>query len=218
MSSPVTIQARPRVEAFLARVNPVRARLIFAVDATQSRQPTWDMACQQQGEMFQEVAKIGGLDVQLVYFRGWNECVASRWLTDAKSLAGIMSTVTCRGGPTQIGRVLNHVRKEHQQKKVDALVLISDACEEIPADLYAQARELGVPAFMFLESGTDHTAGIFAEIANVTGGATAKFDEGAAQRLADLLKAVAAFAAGGVKGLASQQTEAARLLLTQIKK
>jgi hypothetical protein len=159
-----------------------------------------------------------GLDVQLVYFRGWNECVASRWLTDAKSLAGIMSTVTCRGGPTQIGRVLDHARKEHQRKKVDALVLISDACEEIPADLYAAARELGVPAFLFQEGDDDQTAGVYAEIANITGGATAKFDAGAAARLADLLKAVAAFAAGGVKALASQQTEAARLLLTQVKK
>jgi hypothetical protein len=112
----------------------------------------------------------------------------------------------------------NHVRKEHRQKTVNALVLISDACEEIPADLYSGARELGVPAFMFQEGDDDSTAGIYAEIANVTGGASCRFDSGSAQRLADLLKAVAAFAAGGVKALASQQTEAARLLLTQIKK
>jgi hypothetical protein len=215
MTASVTIPARPRVDAFLARVNPVRGRLIFALDATASRQPTWDQAVQLQALMFNAAA---GLDVQLVYFRGWNECVASRWLTDAKSLAGIMSTVTCRGGPTQIGRVLSHVRKEHQRQKVDALTLISDACEEIPADLYAAARELGVPTFMFQEGDNDQVSKIFAEIANITAGASCGFDSSAAQRLADLLKAVAAFAAGGVKALANQQTEVARLLLTQIKK
>jgi hypothetical protein len=214
MSSPVTIQARPRVEAFLARVNPVRGRLVFALDATASRQPTWDTAAKLQAEMFNAAA---GLDVQLVYFRGWNECVASRWLTDAKSLADIMSTITCRGGPTQIGRVLTHVRKEHQRRKVDALVLISDAFEEIPADAFAEARDLGVPAFMFQEGDNDHVAGVYAEIAKITGGASCRFDSGSAQRLADLLKAVAAFAAGGVKALADQNSEAARLLLTQVR-
>jgi hypothetical protein len=167
--------------------------------------------------MFETVAAFGGLDVQLVYYRGWRECVASRWLPDAKSLTGAMSKVMCAAGHTQIGRVLNHVHKEHRQKKVDALILISDACEEIPADLYAQARELGVPAFMFQEGNNDHIAGIYAEIADITGGATAKFDARAAQRLADLLKAVAAFATGGLQALATQKTDAATLLLTQIK-
>jgi hypothetical protein len=190
MPSPVTTASssgptRPRVEAFLARVNPVRGRLIFALDATASRQPTWDTAAQRQAEMFETVANIGGLDVQLVYYRGWRECVASRWLSDAKSLTGIMSDVMCSAGHTQIGRVLNHARKEHQQKKVDALILISDACEETPADLYAEARELGVPAFMFQEGDNDQIAGIYAEIANLTGGASCRFDAGAAQRLAD---------------------------------
>jgi hypothetical protein len=223
MSSPVTtisssVPARPRVEAFLARVNPVRGRLIFALDSTASRQPTWDTAAKLQAKMFETVANIGGLDVQLVYYRGLHDCIASRWLSDAKSLTSIMSNVMCSAGQTQIARVLDHVRKEHSQKKVDALVVISDAAEELPSTLYMGARELGVPAFMFQEGNDDHTAGIYAEIANLTGGASCRFDAGAAQRLADLLKAVAAFAAGGVKALASQQTEAARLLLTQIKR
>jgi hypothetical protein len=115
--------------------------------------------------------------------------------------------------------VLNHARKENAKQKVNALVLISDACEEGPAELYATARELGdVPVFMFQEGGDEHIAGIYAEIARLTGGAHCHFDSGSAQRLADLLKAVAAFAAGGVKALSAQKSEAARLLLTQIKK
>ncbi|MGO9049401.1 MAG: vWA domain-containing protein [Xanthobacteraceae bacterium] len=221
MSSNVvsSISSRAHLEAFLARVDPVHGRLIFALDATASRQPTWDTAAHLQAQMFEAVAAIGGLDVQLVYFRGEGQCVASRWLSDAKALAAIMSTVTCAAGHTQIGKVLMHARKEHAREKVNALIVISDSCEETPYGLYARARELsGVPVFMFQEGDDPQIGMIYAEIAGLTGGAHCKFDAGAAQRLADLLKAVAAFAAGGVKALADQRSEAARLLLTQVKK
>ena len=207
----------PAVEAFFARVNPVRGRLIFALDATASRQPTWDTAAQLQAEMFATVAAIGGLDVQLVYYRGWGECVASKWLSDAKSLAAVMSRIHCAAGHTRIARVLSHARKENQREKVNALILISDACEELPADLYGEARELAVPVFMFQEGSDERIAEIYREIATITGGGSCRFDSGAAQRLADLLKAVAAFATGGMKALAAQKTDAATLLLTQIK-
>ena len=33
-----------------------RGRLIFALDATASREPTWDRACRIQGEMFEATA------------------------------------------------------------------------------------------------------------------------------------------------------------------
>jgi hypothetical protein len=168
--------------------------------------------------MFETVAAAGGLDVQLVYYRGAGECSASRWMTDGKALARVMSTVTCRAGHTQIARTLRHAGKEHAKQEINALILISDACEEIPADLYAPARELGFPVFMFQEGDDERVAEIYAEIARITGGAHCKFDSGAAQRLADLLKAVAAFAVGGVQALADQNSEAAKLLLTQIKK
>jgi hypothetical protein len=115
--------------------------------------------------------------------------------------------------------VLVHTRKENAREKVNALILISDACEEIPADLYVEARQLGgTPAFVFQEGDDERVAGIYAEIARITGGASCRFDADASQRLADLLKAVAAFATGGIKALATQKTDAATLLLTQIKK
>src|SRR5262249_23134241 len=74
--------SRAEIEAFLGQVGaldpPVKAsergRLIFALDATMSRQPTWDQACQLQAEMFREAADVGGLDLQLVYYRGLAEC------------------------------------------------------------------------------------------------------------------------------------------------
>ena len=214
-----TIPTRAHLANFLARVNPMRGRLILAVDATASRQPTWDTAAQLQAQMFETVAAIGGLDVQLVYYRGYQECVASWWKSDAKSLAAVMSRVICAAGHTQIRRVLAHAHKENAREKISALIIVSDACEEVPVDLYAEARELnGVPIFLFQEGNDEHVGGIYAEIARITGGAHCNFDAGAAQRLADLLKAVAAFAAGGIRALADQKTAAARLLLTQIKR
>jgi len=55
-----------RVADFLAKIRP-RGRLIFIIDATASRQRTWDAACQLQSEMFAEAGKLGGLDAQLVF-------------------------------------------------------------------------------------------------------------------------------------------------------
>ena len=55
------------------------------------------MAAQLQAAMFQEAAKIGGLDVQLVYYRGTDEVRYSPWTTDANELAGAMTKIFCRG-------------------------------------------------------------------------------------------------------------------------
>jgi hypothetical protein len=211
-----TVPTRKHLDEFFSRVDPVRGRLIFALDATGSRQATWDTAAKLTAKMFEAVT--GNLDMQLTYYRGIGECVSSRWFSDSRSLTTVMTGVFCRAGETQIEKVLAHARKENQRQKVDALVVISDACEEDPASLYAAARQLNVPVFMFQEGRNEHIASIYVEIAGITKGAYCKFDSGAAQRLADLLKAVAAFAAGGVKALADQNSEAARLLLTQLKK
>ena len=92
-----------------------RGRLIFAMDATMSRQPTWDMALALQAEMFKAVKAVGGLDVQLIYYRGLAECRASRWVSDARALGGLMEKIDCRGGHTQIGKVLAHARRESEK-------------------------------------------------------------------------------------------------------
>ena len=69
------------VNAFLERVartppkirSNKRGRLIFAMDATASRQPAWDRAAAIQGQMFHETAQLGGLDIQLAFYRGFGE-------------------------------------------------------------------------------------------------------------------------------------------------
>src|SRR5262249_40460816 len=94
------VPGRERLAEFLERMDAQRPRLIFGRDATASREPTWDVATSLTAEMFQAVAAVGGIDVQLVYYRGAGECVASRWFSDGKALETIMSEVRCRGGRT----------------------------------------------------------------------------------------------------------------------
>src|SRR5262244_2522294 len=139
------------IAAFVARAKAMsphaagaRGRLIFALDATMSRQPTWDMACGLQADMFREAASLGSLDIRLVYYRGLNECRASGWISDSAHLAKLMSKIDCRGGNTQIGKVLSEARREATSSGVRAIVFVGDAMEEKVDDLCAKAGELGM--------------------------------------------------------------------------
>ncbi|MCK9918635.1 hypothetical protein MXD81_56880 [Microbacteriaceae bacterium K1510] len=228
--TPAPTSSKPEIAAFLEKVRALgpatatsgRGRLIFALDATMSRQPTWDTACTLQADMFREAAAIGGLDIQLVYFRGLGECGASAWVADSAKLAGLMSRIDCRGGQTQIGKVLSHARKEHGRTPVQALVFVGDAMEEKIDDLCAAAGELGmlgVPVFMFQEGRDAVAENAYREIARLARGAYCRFDAGAAHELGELLRAVAAYAAGGRKALAAlaaRQSRPAQKLLAQL--
>jgi hypothetical protein len=177
-----------------------RGRLIFALDATASRQPTWDRACRLQGDMFAAAAELGGLALQLVWYRGYGEFQIEPWLTDSAELQRRMTSVQCRGGLTQIGRVLEHAVRETQRHRVDALVLVGDCLEEPVDSLCHQAGQLGllgVPAFVFQEGSDSGAALGFREIARLTRGAYCAFDAGSARQLRELLKAVAVYAVGG---------------------
>jgi hypothetical protein len=195
-----------------------RGRLVFALDATMSRQPTWDMACTLQADMFREAAALGSLDIRLVYYRGMNECRASGWISDSAHLAKLMSKIDCRGGNTQIGKVLAEARREAVASSVRAVVFVGDAMEENVDTLCTKAGELGllkVPVFMFQEGHDGEVEQAFREIARLTGGAWCKFDPGAAAQLRELLRAAAAYAAGGreaLKRLSARESGAAKLL------
>ena len=200
---------------------PVKAgdgRLIFAMDATMSRQASWDQAIGIQSQMFLEAKKIGGLAVQLVFFRGLNECRASKWVSDPEALARLMSRVTVQGGNTQIGKVLAHVKSEFSKTRVNAVVYVGDAMEENIDSLCAQAGELGLlgtPLFMFQE-GQDPKASLgYKELARLTRGAYFKLDGNSPGVLAELLRAVAAYVAGGRKAL-NGKGGMAKLLLEQM--
>jgi hypothetical protein len=184
--------------------------LVFALDATASREPAWDRASHLQAEMFQAAAATGGLAIQLAWYRGFLEFEASGWFTASRPLLEHMGAVRCAAGQTQIGRVLDHVVAEHGRRKVAALVFVGDCVEEAPAALYRSAGQLGVlgvPAFLFLEGGDPRAATVFAEMARLSGGAFCPFDASSANQLRELLTAVAVYASGGLKALEARGRE-----------
>ncbi len=200
------------IDAFVKQVRSMpavksaggRGRLIFAMDATASREPTWDRACKIQGDMFSTTAALGGLDIQLCYYRGYEEFEISPWLSSASDLLQRMTGVTCRGGYTQIEKVLNQAIEQTKQKKIQALVFVGDCMEEDIDRLCHLAGELGmlgVPAFIFHEGAEPVAQRTFKEIVRLTRGAYCSFDANSAEQLRDLLSAVAVYAAGGRKAL-----------------
>jgi len=193
-------------------------RLIFALDATASRQPTWDRASSLQADMFTSSRALGQLDVQLVFYRGYAECHASKWIGDSARLLGLMQKVTCLAGRTQIHRVLSHGAAEARTRAVQALVFVGDAVEEDVdrlGDLAGRLKLLGLPVFVFQEGADAASGRAFAQIAKLSGGAHCRFDESSAAELGALLGAVATYAAGGreaLRALSGTSAQANRLL------
>lgn len=203
-SSPQQIDAFLDSAARVPALSQAKGRMIFAIDATMSRQPTWDRAVEIQSDMFEVAHAIGGLAVQLVLFRGAGEFITSEWATTPSALAGRMRAVTTRSGFTQMGKVLRHAVKEAKVTRVGALVYVGDCFEEAPDSVMAEAGKLallGVPAFVFHEGDEPVAAQAFQEIARLTNGAYARFDQGAAEQLRALLKAAAVYATGGAVAL-----------------
>lgn len=207
-----TRSSKAEVDAFLETVarapalKPAdrRGQLMFAMDATASRQPSWDRAIHLQAEMFETTKALGGLDIQLVHYRGFREFEASGWIDNADALVERMAAVSCRGGQTQIGRVLRHALKEGKRAPFDALVFVGDCFEEdidSVCEVAGRLGLLGVPAFIFHEGGEPIAARAFREIARLTKGAYCSFDATSARQLKDLLAAVAVYAAGGRRAL-----------------
>ncbi len=199
------------------------ARLIFALDATASRQPTWDMATQLQAEMFQVAQSLGGLQVQLCYFRGIGDFFHSAWHSSGDELLQKMLGIQCQAGATQLGRLLSHAMRENERTKIKGVVFVGDAMEEMPDTLNQLAGKLGllnVPLFMFQEHGDPVARRAFTDLSRLSGGAYSQFDASSAAQLRELLQAVAVYAAGGLKALqdySKSSGEAVKLLEQQIK-
>ena len=204
----------------LARPNAAQdGRLLFALDATMSRQPTWDLACSLQAEMFRAIPKPSALQVQLLYFRGFGECRASKWVLDGDALAKLMTGIDCRGGNTQISKVFDHARAEHAKRRINAVIFVGDAVEEnvdVLSEKAGQLGLLGLPIFVFQEGRDALVEAAFRGFAKLSKGAYARFDATAPQELAALLKAVAAYASGGRNMLKLQASGQAQALLAQL--
>lgn len=222
MTDKLPTQSRPgEIDAFLKKVAATpatttagRGRLVFAMDATASREATWHQAQAIHGDMFQAAA--GRLDIQLVFYRGMGECKAGPWTSDPDKLLGQLRRVECIGGETQIRKILRHAADETRKARIHALVFVGDCMEEDVDQLCHLAGELGVlgvPVFLFHEGNDETAARAFRQIAKLSGGACCRFDASAPGQLRALLTAVAVYAAGGRKALLEHGRKAGGLVL-----
>lgn len=233
ISGNTSISKNDEVDNFLSTVESMppsiaktaenTGQLIFSLDATASRQATWDRAAALQGDMFTKTRGLAELNLQLVYFRGYNECRASPWLNQPQALVKLMGKISCSAGHTQIERVLKHALAEAKIRPVHAMVYIGDCVEEdidTLGNLAGQLKLLGLPVFVFQE-GFDPTASMaFAQIAALSGGAHCRFDQNSSDQLAQLLNAVAVYATGGREALqriSGNGSRQASLLLEQLR-
>jgi len=198
---------KSEIDAFLKDAKVLAAarqsgsgRLIFGMDATYSREPAWDMACQIQGEMFLATAVAGKLQVKLAYYGGFNTFKVSPWVNNAGRLLKLMSTVHCEGGRTQIARLLKYALADHRKQPIDALVFVGDCMEEnadLLSDLAGQLGLAGVPVFIFQEGNDLVARKTFMHLCRLSKGAYCAFDAGSADQLKALLSAVAVYATAG---------------------
>jgi hypothetical protein len=218
---PVPHSSSEDISQFLAKVRgraEHQGRLIFALDATASREATWGRACSLHAEMFDVAAAFGGLAIQLAYYRGFREFYCSSWSNSPGSLLKEMSAVRCAGGRSQIGRVLKHAVKEQRERRVGALIFIGDAFEEdIDAccDTAGQLALLNLPVFVFQEGNDAAAERAMRQIAKLSKGAYCRLDGNSAELLKELLRAIAAYVAGGLpeaKRLSSRHKQTQQLL------
>lgn len=216
MSHDKPLAQRAQVDQFLQKVSRTpspqqRGRLIFALDATASRQRTWDQACQLQGDMFLKTRGLGNLNIQIAFYRGYNEFRVGPWHSEPAKLVKAMQSVSCLGGQTQIRKVLQHAVEETKARPVQALVFIGDCVEE-PVDLLAQfagqLNILSVPIFIFQEGHDPNAKLVFSQLAKLSGGAHCQFDQNSAHQLGELLNAVAVYATGGFMALSNLNSAA----------
>ena len=185
-------------------------RLLFAMDATASREQAWDMACQIQADMFMTTQSIGALEISLCYYRGYNEFHVFNWTKNAAKLRDQMLQVHCLAGQTQIKRTLEHALATCTKQKIKAVVFVGDCFEESVDDVATAAGKLGmlgVPVFVFHEGHDSSARNAFKHIAQLSNGAYCQFDQNSVAQLKDLLCAVAAFAVGGISALQKQSVQ-----------
>lgn len=214
------------IETFLSQSKALRQRvagqkrLLFAMDATASREPTWAVACTLHDAMFEAIVGEKHLAVQLCYYRGMADFYRSRWLSHAQALRDTMAQVRCHAGGTQISRVLRHaLSAASDNNPLRAVIFIGDAVEEaIPQleSLAGQCRLKRLPLFIFQEGQDLRAQQCFKRLAALSGGAYARFDHTSPDRLRNLLSAVVRYVSGGRQALAQASGEGDKLLLKQL--
>ena len=230
MARPPAQKQNQDVEAFLSEAKHLPAReqqpqathrIMFALDATASRQPTWDIACSLHAELFLAAKDAGQVAVQLLFYRGLGELKKSPWITSSQRLLDLMQKVYCAGGMTQIERLLRETARETQKHPVKALIFVGDCFEEPEDQVLAAAGQLALlntPVILLQEGHFPEATHVFAKIAKLTGGAHLPFASGSTEHLRRLLGAAVNFAVGGRKLLERDGSKISREFLQQLPK
>jgi hypothetical protein len=202
-----------------------RGRLMVALDLTGSREHSLKQARVATAAMFDAIKALGAIAVKLVYYRGDNQCRASRWYTDPDIVSQAMRRLSCEAGYTQIARVLRLALAETET--VCGLVFVGDHCEDNADELGELAGALGqrrIPLFVFHEC-ADHderslsAKPVFKRMAGASGGVYCEFKPDSGAVLRELLANVGAHAAAGADGVrrvALPTTPEARQLQTRL--
>jgi hypothetical protein len=177
---------------------PSRPRLVFAVDATASREPAWKAARQVTDALVK--ALPGELDVALAVHGGSRVHTFTAFTSDAATLRDRAAGVACEAGLTRLLPILNASLK---QQAVKVIVYIGDVFEENLPHGRQLADSLGARGTKLIvlhdtaDPSARRDAEIFWDLAKRTGGCVLPFDANAPGRLRDLLAAVAVYAVGG---------------------
>jgi len=207
-----------REELLAAALAGGRPRMVFAIDATASREDAWSTAQDVTDALFAAVP--GALDIALAVHGGGELHTFGGFSADAAAIRQAAAAVTCRAGGTRLIEIMERVRDE---ARVKVLLYIGDAFEEFEEDAVAAAQDLaraGTRCIILQDGDDEHAGSVFGSIAEITGGALLPFDGTAPGRLRDLLRAVATLAAGGVTLLEARQQAlpGARRLLENLRR
>jgi hypothetical protein len=187
---------------------PSRPRLVFAVDATASREPAWAAARQVTDALFK--ALPGELDVALAVHGGSHVHTFTAFTTNANTLRDHAAGVSCRAGLTRLLPILSTSLK---QRAVRVVIYIGDVFEESVLHGRRLADSMGAQGTKLIvlhdtaDPAARRDAEVFWDLAKRTGGCVLPFDATAPSRLRDLLSAVAVYAVGGEKLLRERRHE-----------
>jgi hypothetical protein len=185
-----------------------RPRLVFAVDATASREPAWAAARKVTDALVK--ALPGELDVALAVHGGSRVHTFTGFTNDPATLRDRAAGVTCEAGITRLLPILSASLK---QSSVRVIVYIGDVFEEsIPQGRHlADSLGLRGTKLIVLHDTADPSARrdaeVFWDLAKRTGGCVLPFDASASGRLRDILSAVAVYAVGGEKLLRERRDD-----------
>ena len=177
-----------------------RPRLVFAVDATASREPAWAAARQVTDALVK--ALPGELDVALAVHGGSRVHTFTAFTNDPATLRDRTAGVTCEAGLTRLLPILSASLK---QPSVRVIVYIGDVFEENVTQGRGLADSLGQRGAKLIvlhdtaDPSARRDAELFWDLAKRTGGCVLPFDVNAPGRLRDILSAVAVYAVGGEK-------------------